>query len=364
MPNQNEIYVVPGPTRPHAKVLDCYQHFFGSADLDPAFLVDYQAVQQNLQKILATQNEIAIMTGEGMLALWAGLKSSLQPGDKVLAIANGIFGRGIGELAKSLGATVEFVHLPFDQPLDLNQVETALKQFRPKMITAVHCETPSALVNPVTQIGFLKQKYQVPLFYVDAVASIAGIELKADAAQIDLCLGGSQKVLGLHPDLAFLSISATAFDIIERVNYQGYDALLPFKTAVKKAYFPYTPHWSGIKALQKSTEMILTESLKAVWDRHVAAKDFCRNQLKKIGFKLFVADEAAASATVTAAYLPASLSFSEFNQACQARGLKLAGSYGELNNKIFRIGHMGQQANLDLLKPALAQLEILIREVV
>ena len=44
-----------------------------------------------------------------MLALWGALKSVIRPGDRVLAVATGLFGYGIGEMARQVGAEVEVV---------------------------------------------------------------------------------------------------------------------------------------------------------------------------------------------------------------------------------------------------------------
>ena len=106
--------MVPGPTSVPAEVLAAYALDYGSGDLEDEFFALYDRVQQQLRHILATRNQVAVMTGEGMLALWAGLKSCLRPDDWVLAVATGLFGDGIGEMARALGAEVEIVSFPHD----------------------------------------------------------------------------------------------------------------------------------------------------------------------------------------------------------------------------------------------------------
>jgi aspartate aminotransferase-like enzyme len=115
---------------------------YGSADLEPEFLKLYKDTQTQLQQIMGTDNQIALMSGEGMVALWGALKSTVQPGDKVLAIATGVFGYGIGDMARAVGADVETVGFEYDEAAtDLDRVEEAIRRFRPKMVTLVHCET-------------------------------------------------------------------------------------------------------------------------------------------------------------------------------------------------------------------------------
>ncbi len=80
------IPMVPGPVKLPQVVLDVYQTNYGSADLEPEFLELHHKTESNLQMILGTKNRIVIQSGEGMLALWSGLKSCLFPGDRVLAL--------------------------------------------------------------------------------------------------------------------------------------------------------------------------------------------------------------------------------------------------------------------------------------
>jgi aspartate aminotransferase-like enzyme len=142
----------------------------------------------------------------------------------------------------------------------MSEIEEAIVKFKPKMITVVHCETPSGTLNPIDELGKLKQYHKVPLLYVDAVASAGGTPVLGDDWHIDLCLGGSQKCLSSLPDMAFLSVSNTAWEIINQVNYAGYDALKPFQEAQANHYFLYTPNWHGVASLNAGAEVMLKEN--------------------------------------------------------------------------------------------------------
>lgn len=189
------IPMVPGPVRVPAAIRNVYLESYGSGDLETDFIELYTRTQRRLKEIFTTRDDIVIMSGEGMLALWSALKSCLVPGDRVLAVATGVFGYGIGEMAQSLGADVKIVGFSYDETInDLARIEAAIAEFKPRMITAVHCETPSGTLNPLDGLGRLKQTYQVPLFYVDTVAGAGGVPVLADDWQIDLCLGALRSV--------------------------------------------------------------------------------------------------------------------------------------------------------------------------
>ena len=348
------IPMVPGPVRVPKAILDIYQTDFGSGDLEAEFFDLYAQTETNLKTLLGTQNTVVIQSGEGMLALWCALKSCLVPGDRVLAIATGVFGYGIADMARSIGAQVQTIGLAYDETLsDMAAIEQAIAEFRPKMITVVHCETPSGTLNPLAALGNLKHGYDVPLLYVDAVASAGGALVLTDSWHIDLCLGGAQKCLSAPPGTAFLSVSERAWDIIDTVQYVGYDALLPFRTAQQKRYFPYTPYWHGIAALNAGAEALIQEGLTAVFARHQEVASYCRAQLLEMGLTLFPAPDAVQSPTVTAVNLPDGCSWTEWDTRLRNHGLVVGGSFGPLAGKIFRLGHMGSQADLQLMTQTL-----------
>ena len=348
------IPMVPGPVKVAQEVLDAYQVNYGSSDLESEFLELYNQTEANLKIIMSTKNQVVIQTGEGMLALWSALKSCLTPGDRVLSIATGVFGDGIGDMAASIGAQVRKISLPYHETIsDTDEIKTAIESFKPKLITAVHCETPSGTLNPLAEIGRIKKDLEIPLLYVDAVASIGGAPVLTDEWNIDLCLGGSQKCLSSLADMAFLSVSAAAWEIIDQVDYVGYDALKPFRSAQAEHYFPYTPNWHGVAGLNAGAELIIEEGLSNSYSRHHENARFCRKEIARMGLVLFPAAKAIPSPTVTAVNVPQGISWQEFDAKLRRQGLVVAGSYGPLTDKVFRLGHMGTQADMKLVTQAL-----------
>lgn len=350
--------MVPGPVSVAREVLEAGMVNYGSADLEKDYIDLYKSTEKSLRKIMKTRNSVVIQTGEGMLALWSAMKSCLLPGDKVLALSTGLFGYGMGEMAESIGCEVRIVGFGFDESInDFALIEKAIQEFQPKMITMVQNETPSGTMNPVAEIGELKEKYGVPLLYVDAVSGLGGSVVKTDDWHIDLCLGGSQKCLSAPASMSFLSVSDKSWEIIEEIGYVGYDALLPFRYAVKNAYFPYTPYWQGTAQLNKACELLLEEGLSNAIARHKKVAGYCRQRAIDMGLRLYPAPDAIPSPTVTAVYVPDTISWKKLDAAFRAEGLVVGGNYGCLAGEVFRIGHMGTQANLNLVKEAMDIIE-------
>jgi aspartate aminotransferase-like enzyme len=347
------IPLVPGPVDVPAAVRAAYQQSYGSPDLEDEFFELYQACERGLQQILGTQQSVTIQTGEGMLALWGAMKSVLQPGNRVLAVATGLFGYGFADMARSLGMQVETVGFGYDSVADPDVVRDAARRFRPHLITAVHCETPSGTLNPLGAIGEIAREVDA-LYYVDFVASAGGVAVDVDASHIDLGLLGSQKVLSLPADLSMVSVSERAWERVSQVNYAGYDALLPWRHAVRDRYFPYTHNWPAMAGLRVAIEGLLTEGLEQAYQRHATVAQACRDGLRAVGIELWAADEAIASPTVTCAHVPQGWTWQDFDRALRRHGMAVGGNYGPLAGKTFRVGHMGAQADLDLVQRGLA----------
>lgn len=348
------IPMLPGPVTVHPNVLKVLGQAYNSDHYSDEFMALYAATSKNIAQLLETTNDIILMTGESMLALWGALKSCLSKGDRVVSISTGVFGDAIGEMAASFGCIVEKISFPYDSTIDkLNIIEKTIRQLRPVMLTAVHCETPSGTLNPLELIGNLKKELKVPLFYVDAVASVGGVPIQTDAWNIDLLLGGSQKCLSAPPNISIVAVSQIAWDYIKKVNYQGYDAILPFQQISTDFRYPYTPYWHGIAALNLATQHLLEEGKEHVFARHAYVAKQCRAGLKKLGITLWPRQDAINSPTITAAMIPHGFNWLEWNQRLLQHGLVCAGSSGPMYNKVFRLGHMGTQAQESLINQAI-----------
>lgn len=350
------IGLVPGPVSVPPELLAPYRKDYGSPDLEEEFFTLYQACEARLGTLLGTSNRVIIQSGEGMLALWGALKSVLRPGDRVLAVANGVFGYGIADMARQLGMTVDVVGFGYDEVPDPDKVRDEARRLRPLLLTAVHCETPSGTLSELAALGDICAEVGA-LLYVDFVSSGGGVEMRVEAWHIDLGLLGSQKVLSLPPDLAMVTVSERAWEAVKDVGYVGYDALAAWRTGVADRYLPYTHNWRAVAALDLATKRLLDEGLPAVFRRHADVAALCRGRLRAMGVELFPKSEAICSPTVTAAKMPPGWTWPDLDLALRARGMVVGGSYGPLAGKVFRFGHMGSQASQDLVERGMDVLE-------
>jgi aspartate aminotransferase-like enzyme len=351
------IPLVPGPVTVAPATLAAYGQDWGSADLEPEFCELYVETGRLLQQIMQTRSDVAIALGEAMVVLWGTIKSATGPGDRVLCVSSGLFGAGFADMARVAGADAQTEDFPFNATPDPDRVAAAAREYRPTVVTMVHCETPSGTLTPVEAVGQrLREVAPDALFVVDAVASIGGAPLDTDAAGIDFCLLGTQKCLAAVPDLGIVAVSQRGWEKVERIGYQGYDALGPLRHAAEQRYFPYTHSWHAVAGLHTACRALLDEGLAASYARHARVAQGWRDAGRALGLALYPEDEAICSPTVTAFRVPEALGWPELDRRLRAQGMVAGGNYGELAGKVFRIGHMGTQATDDLLTRGTAAL--------
>ncbi len=347
--NTYKIPLVPGPVSVPLKCREAYLTNYGSSDLEENFFILLEENQRLLREILKTKNSVTIQSGEAMLILWGALKSTVRAGDRVLALSNGLFGHGFGEMAEAVGAKVEILEAAPGEFVDIDLLRSKIASFKPHLVTSVHCETPSGLLNPIAEIAPIVRESGA-LFCVDFVASAGGADVRVDEWGIDLGLLGSQKCLSILPDLSVLTVSDRAWSAAERVNYAGYDAVLPWRNAVAKREMPCTHNWHANAALNISLKLLLAEGLENSFKRHSEVAAYCRSRTRDLGLELYAADEKLSSPTVTAIKVPSGWTWNRLDTALRECGMAVGGSYGNLAGKVFRIGHMGTQADMDLVK--------------
>ena len=344
------IGLVPGPVRVPEFIRKAWSDDYGSSDLEDEFFRLYRANQTLTQELLHTQNDIVITSGEAMSILWASLKCTLLPGEKLLAVSSGLFGEGFADMARSFGVNAEVCAFPYDDVPDPQRVREHARAFHPKVITAVHCETPSGTLTPcLRELGEVAHEVGA-LFVVDFVSSAGGAELDVDDCGIDIGLLGSQKVLSLTSSLSVSSISARAWSVIDEVGYSGYESYRDWRRVPDSHYMPYTHDWNSMKALNLSLESLKREGFAEAVKRHEKVAEFCRDFGRDCGLELFPRSEGICSPTVTAFCVPEGMSWPELDGKLRERGVVVGGNYGELAGKVFRVGHMGSQADAGLVE--------------
>ena len=316
---------------------------------DPEFLQLYADTVGLLGQAFATSSTPVILHGEAVLGLEAAAASLISAHDVVLNLVSGVFGKGFGYWARRYAKEVVEVEVPYDSAVEAASVREALAANpEVRVVSAVHCETPSGTMNDLEAIGRVVSEHGA-LLIVDAVASFGGSRCDFDAWGADLVVVGPQKCLGGPPGLSMLHVSEAAWEHMEAnpaAPRASMLSILDWRDAHRvDRPFPFTPSVSEIYALHACLTQYLDEGREAVERRHQAAARAARAGAEALGLELWAADRAICSDAVTALKMPAGVEENEVRARARSEsGVMLAGGQGDLSGKVIRIGHMGPAA--------------------
>lgn len=338
--------MTPGPTMVAPSVMRARSREFGNPDIDVEFCEEYHRICGELAGLMDTKNDVYILGGEGILALEAACASLTEPGDRVLVIDNGVFGKGFADFVKLYGGDAVPYTVDYHRPVDGEALGAFLEKDHDfKYATVVHCDTPSGVLNDISMICPLLKEYGI-LTVVDSVAAMFGEELHVDDWQIDIVCGGSQKALSAPPGLAFVAVSAEAARAMEERNTpvaSFYCNLMTFQNYYEEKWFPYTMPASDIYGMAEAVRLVKEDSGRIA--RHHRIAEAVREAVKRAGLSLYL--DCGDASTVTVVNVPDGLKDTDIIQTMLSEyGILISGSFDVLAGKVIRLGHMGNNANV------------------
>ncbi|CAN5610707.1 MAG: pyridoxal-phosphate-dependent aminotransferase family protein [Rubrobacteraceae bacterium] len=316
----------------------------------PEFGEVFTRVNETLKKVFLTESDIFTYSASGTGAFEGAMQNLFSPGDKILVVNNGNFGNRWVKMGAAFGLEVTELVYDWGTKADNDEIADALATDPEiKAAICVLSETSTGTVNDIE--GFAKVTGNV-ISIVDAISGLGACELRSDEWGVDVVVAGSQKALMTPPGLGFVSVSERAMRAHEQSTMPRY--YFDF-TAAKKAYAkdppqtPWTPAVSVIIQLDLALQQIMAEGIENVFERHVLLGRAAREGIKGMGLKLFGPDEDLNSA-VTAAWVPDGVDGRQLVRGIfRDQGIQVAGGQGEMEGRIFRIGHCGYFDAYDII---------------
>ncbi|CCU77578.1 Serine--pyruvate aminotransferase [Halanaerobium saccharolyticum subsp. saccharolyticum DSM 6643] len=315
----------------------------------------YDDIQVNLQKLLYTDNPVLLFSSSSTGAMEAAVTNGVKK--RCLNFVNGAFSDRWHQITKKNGVPCDKVQVPWDQAIKPELVEKRLNSGNYDAITVVLNETSTGLMNPIKEIGEVVKKFDDVLFLVDAVSGMAGTEIRVDDWGIDMCLAGVQKAFALPAGLTVASVSKKLLKRSETVENRSYYFNLPLLYKYhQRSQTRTTPAIPQIFALQKQlNDIVDDEGIENRFERHKEMAEYVQNWALKY-FDIY-AEEGYWSNTVTCIENNRGIDVSNLiNELVEKYNIRIANGYGDLKNKAFRIGHMGDLSLVDI-KGLLATIE-------
>ncbi len=302
--------------------------------------------ESKVKKLLFTQARVFLFTSSSTGVMEGAIRNCVAK--KALSTINGEFSRRWNEIVRSCGVQTETLEVEAGQAITPELVDAALSKGGFDALCLTHNETSTGIMNPVREIAaMVRAKYPDVLILVDAVSSMAGVEIRFDDWGLDVCLAGVQKCFALPPGLAVCAVSSRAMERAKSIPYRGYyfDFIENEKFA-QKNNTPATPSVSHLFALNKQMDCMLAEGIENRFARHLAMAEYTRAWARK-HFAMF-GDQRYLSNTVSNIQNTRGIDVSALNKALGERGAMISDGYGPFKGKCFRIAHMGDLTMEDI----------------
>jgi alanine-glyoxylate transaminase/serine-glyoxylate transaminase/serine-pyruvate transaminase len=314
--------------------------------LDPWFKTCMDETQVLLRQIFQTENRLTMpLSASGSGGIEASVLNALEQGDEAIVAVNGVFSDRMYEIASRATTKVIKVEAPYGLPVDAEDVRRAAKGKKIKMIGLAHGETSSGVVTKINPYRKVADELGA-LLVVDTVASLAAVPLHVDRERIDICFSGSQKAISAPPGMSPITVSGAAEEVFRKRKTKVQSWYFDLTTAMnywgKERLYHHTPPISLIYALREAMRIVVEEGLEARWERHRVNQLALIAGVEAMEMALLVKNPADRLPTVTAVLIPNGIDDVKVRkQLLEEFNIEIAGGFGPVKGKIWRVGLMG-----------------------
>ncbi len=340
---KNVLVMIPGPT----PVVDSIRAEMArpiQAFGDPRFVSDYKKLIDDLGELFDCNGQAFPLAGTGTTAMEMAISNVTKRGDNILIVSNGFFGDRFIEIAQRKGLNVDVLSAEWGTCITPEQIEAKLNEKQYAAMTVTHVDTSTAVVAPIEAIGKIAAKHPETMYIVDGVAAEAAEYTDVDGMNIDILFTASQKAFGVCPGMFVVWASQSALARRKELGtipeyYVDFEKWLPIMKDPSK-YFA-TPAINLVWGMAESVRLIKEEGgLKVRAERHRKNADATAKALESIGFQI-LAQPGCRACTLSVCIYPAGVDDAKFRASMLDNGVVCAGSLGAYAGKAFRLGHMG-----------------------
>lgn len=291
------------------------------------------------------------LAGSGTSAVEAMLASFAPDRQTTLVVANGVYGERMQRMLEAHGKPCRVVPHAWTAAVDLAAIETCLE--RDPSIThlaIVHHETTTGRLNDIAAVGRLCQARGVTML-LDAVSSFGAEQIDARVWNLGALAGTANKCLHGVPGLSFvlarndlwagpaMRAGSVYLDLHAYYAAQHRDGYSPFTLPVQTAFALH-------EALLEHAEQGGAEQRRG---QYLARAGRIHAALSVSGVTTLLRPDEYSS-VLWSYRLPEHRSYAELHAALKADGFIIYAGQGDLGRQIFRIAHMGDIREDDLLR--------------
>jgi len=305
----------------------------------------YTDVIDKTRQVFETKNDIVALSASGTGAVEAGVVNLVKKGDKVIIPVNGEFSNRLSQLIEGQGANVVRLETPPGENATFDQVREAFDNNPDvKAFYVVHNETSTGtMVSYLDRVSDLTSRNDA-FYVVDSVSLLGGAPLPVDKWNIDVCMTGAQKAIAAPPGISPISVSPRAkkYMIENPPSTMYFNLARYFRYYDEEKHTPFTPALPLLYAYREACSILLEEGLENVFKRHKVCSDALYGGLSAMGLSPFAKEEDRSVSIVALNYLDGLEDKTFRNTLADKFKVLVAGGFGNLKGKVFRIGCMGE----------------------
>jgi alanine-glyoxylate transaminase/serine-glyoxylate transaminase/serine-pyruvate transaminase len=340
----------PGPSMVHPRVYEALSKPI-VGHLDPYFIQVMGDVQQLVKMVYGTSDGATlVISGTGSAGMEAAVANFVEPGSKLAVFANGYFSDRLTEMAKRNGANVVRFEKAWGETYTEGEAIDFIAREKPAVVAYVHAETSTGTLQAGSAICAAAHDAGA-LVIADCVTSLGGVPVEFDKTGIDIAYSCTQKGLSCPPGLSPMAMSPRAMEWLRarttpsRSWYLDLKLIYDYSTVSHR--YHHTAPISMFYALREALLVIAEEGIENRWERHRRCHKAFVKGIEAMGLRMHV-PEAHRIATLNTVCVPEGVDEAKVRkQLLNGPGIEIAGGFGPLAGKVFRIGVMGPLATED-----------------
>jgi (S)-ureidoglycine-glyoxylate aminotransferase len=235
------------------------------------------------------------------------------------------------------------------------------------------------MVQPMEGIGEIGSR-RGALTYVDATATLGGMEVAVDRWGADIVSASLQKCLGGPPGVSPITLSDRAAEHIfgrrhvehglamtgetgrgQRIASNYFDLAMIMDYWSEKRLNHHTESTTLVYGARECARLVLGEGLAARFARHALGGQAMSAGLEAMGLTVY-GDRRHKMTNVTGVYVPAGIDGERIRARMRTDfGIEIGSSFGPLHGLIWRIGAMGYNCTKPNILSTLGALEAVLR---
>lgn len=349
IPNNDYLLLTPGPLSTSKGVRSALLKDLCTWDDDYKNLV--QDVRRKLKELLLGNDHdnrytSVLMQGSGTFVVESVIGSAISGNDKLLVLANGVYGERIAEIARLQRLNVIQYNVGERGEFNMAQLADYLsKDPAISHVAVVHCETTTGALNDLAAISKVVKQQFNKTFIVDAMSSLGGIAIDIPGLDIDFIISSSNKCIQGIPGFGFVLAKKTELEKCKRrsrslsLDLYAQWADMELKDPGK---WRFTSPTHAVRAFHQALIELAAEGGVAARERRYRENHrVLLEGMTKLGFVALVAAERRSPIITTFLYPQnQAFDFNQFYLRIKKQGFVLYP--GKVTNlETFRIGNIG-----------------------